>query len=155
MQPRTAARVEKTLGFSREACLRWMKSRIDAYAEAFEGATHKLVWLGHSETFQFGEYRDMAWELTQYGWGKGCGTRDGIVERFQTKARNRSFGATVSPQGYMLVDETIPPMTLTEQAALDSGPDYSDDTVEGRLSNYHAGVAYDLHPMDPMAERIR
>lgn len=52
-------------------------------------------------------------------------------------------------------DETIPPMTLAEQAALDSGPDYSDDTVEGRLNNYRNGVAYDLHPMDPMAERIR
>jgi hypothetical protein len=110
MDEPTATQLEGSLGFSRQACTDWIESRIDAYADAFAGATHKLVWVGGSESFRFGDYQEMAWELVQVGWDRGCGTRGGIVERYHTKANDRSFGQQVDPDGYLTVDETIPPI---------------------------------------------
>jgi len=105
-----ASQVENSLGFSREICTNWIQSRIDAYADAFTGATHKLAWVGGSNTFSYGNYGGMAWELVQYAWEKGAGSRNGIVERYHSGVNDEAFGQEVDEQGYLTVDESIPPI---------------------------------------------
>ena len=109
MEEDTVSRLEGTLGFSRVACTEWIRSRMNAYVEAFSGLD-RLVWVGDMSSFDISGYSGMAAELMQYAWNLGIGNRHGIIERYHNMANDPSYGQAVNEEGYMTLDETVPPI---------------------------------------------
>ncbi len=109
MKEETVSRIETSLGFSRAACTEWIRSRMNAYVEAFSGS-NKLVWVGGIGAFKIFGYSGMADELMRYAWSLGIGNRGGIIERYNSLANDPASGQFVNEEGYMMLDETVTPI---------------------------------------------
>lgn len=125
----TVVDLEMQLDFSRSAAEDWIMSKMDAYAEAFEGVVHKLAWVNNSKwNFWFlpggvpSEYVGMAWDLTEYAWSLGIGSRNGGIEYFNGWATDPVFGQSVDDEGYLHTDESHIPIA--------SGGYYGDENEE-------------------------
>jgi hypothetical protein len=110
MQKEMADRIRQTLGFTREAVDAWIRTRIDAYAEAFGDVAYKLAWVGNMKSFNFDPYKGMSEDLMNYAWEKGAGNRGGGVEWYNGRLNDGAFGQWVTEDGYLTTDETIPPI---------------------------------------------
>ncbi len=105
--------LENDHGFSTTVLDEWITSRFDAYGEAFTGVEHKLVWVGKQGAWRYvnsGEYEDLAMRLVQDAWDMGAGNRSSAVEYFDLWTNEPALGQDVDDNGYLLVDETIPPI---------------------------------------------
>lgn len=100
-------------GFNKDSLDGWITSRFDAYGDAFAGVTHKLVWVGKQGAWRYlssGEYADLAMRLVEDAWAMGAGNRSSAVEIFNTWLNEPALGQEVNENGYMTVDESLPPM---------------------------------------------
>ncbi|MFR9523600.1 MAG: hypothetical protein SNH94_03405 [Rikenellaceae bacterium] len=64
--------------------------RLDAWAEAFKGQTHKVYMGGHS----------------QHGFNRGFGIRRGFVEMYWYTIPDAAIGQKIDSEGYLYVDES-------------------------------------------------
>ncbi len=92
-----------------EKCLR---QRLDAWAIAFKGVEHKLAWVGAGSDGGGGklDYRGMGARVMRHAYDLGMGQRCGFVENYLYHLHNPMLGQSVDDQGYLLVDETCPPI---------------------------------------------
>lgn len=74
--------------------VQYVRERLDAWAQAFEGMEHKVFMGGFSE----------------YGISKGFGVRRGFVEMYLYNIPNGELGQYVDDRGYLTVDEEAPVM---------------------------------------------
>ena len=69
-----------------------VKERLDAWAQACEGVTNKVMMCGDSA----------------HGFSKGFGTRGGFVENYMYRIPEPSIGQFMDSKGYLSIDETAP-----------------------------------------------
>ncbi|NQT86446.1 hypothetical protein HQ560_06750 [bacterium] len=92
-----------------EACLR---ERLDAWAAAFKGVENKLAWVGAGSHGGSGklDYRGVGVRVIEHAYRLGMGQRCGFVENYLYHLHNPSLGQRVDDAGYLVVDETCPPI---------------------------------------------
>jgi len=92
-----------------EQCLR---QRLDAWAGAFKGVEHKLAWVGAGNDGGGGklDYRGMGARIMRHAYDLGMGQRCGFVENYLYHLNSPWLGQSVDDDGYLVVDETCPPI---------------------------------------------
>ena len=95
---RSASRGEEAGGRYEGRDLDGMKQRLAAWAGAFKGVEHKLAWTGHRG------------ELLVHAYRLGMGQRNGYVEMYLLHCDNLELGQRIDNDGYLVVDETCPPI---------------------------------------------
>ncbi len=102
---------EKHTGLAPERLERCLKERLDAWARAFRGAEHKLAWVGAGPGgVGKSEYRDVGARVIRHAYELGMGQRCGFVENYLYHLDNPHLGQRAGDDGYLLVDETCPPI---------------------------------------------
>jgi len=96
-----------------DACF---KQRLTAWAKAFKGGEHKLTWVGHRG------------DLLKHAYDLGMGQRCGFVEMYLYHADNPQLGQSVGDDGYLVVDETCPPIAENRS--------FGDENEEYRVSTH-------------------
>jgi len=124
----------------------WIEKRMDAYAAAFEGQEHKVVWVGHNGD-KWSIYMSQTWpawqtmnvHLIDYALNLGFGVRGGTHTKCITcNLYNDTFGFSVDADGYQLVDDSgdqFDGRYLGEETEAVYGDD-DDDAERLRLSVY-------------------
>ena len=105
-----------------------MKSRFDAYADAFAGQTHKLVWVGKQGAWRYlsgGRYADLALRLVHDAWALGAGNRSSAIEYFNEWLNEPALGQSVDAQGYLHTDESLAPFSSVRYFG-DENEEYGD-----------------------------
>lgn len=114
LSPVDIAHLESTYGITWHDIDEWVKGRIDTYASAFAGMQDRIAYVGTTgDEWPWAPvaYQAMVRDLIDYAWSKGLGIRAGIVEKFNIRLYDPyGFGVTVDDEGYILIDETIPPI---------------------------------------------
>ncbi len=95
---KSPSRGEEAGGRYEGRALECMMERLEAWARAFNGVERKLAWVGNS-----GSVLERAYEL-------GMGQRNGFVEMYLAHCNNPLLGQTMDESGYLVVDETCPPI---------------------------------------------
>ncbi len=95
---KSASRGEEAGGRYEGTALERMKERLAAWAKAFKGVEHKLAWVGHKS------------DLLDYAYDLGMGQRNGFVEMYLMHCENPHLGQSIDEDGYLIVDETCPPI---------------------------------------------
>jgi hypothetical protein len=75
-----------------------MRDYLDAWARAYKGVEFKLA------------YVEAAGGLLQHAYDLGMGQRNGFVEVYLGNCSNPMLGQRVDEEGYLVVDETCPPI---------------------------------------------
>lgn len=98
--------IESDWGLTPEVMYDWLSSRIDAYAEAFEGNEYRLAWVGERPAWfqERPDFEQVSRDLIDYAWSKGLGNRHGGVETYTWRLDMDSFANEVV-DGYVIVDE--------------------------------------------------
>lgn len=119
--------LEQQGGFSADALETWMRSRLEAYAAAFAGVEHKLAWVGVLDSWRYrpAAYTAVADRLFRNAWDLGIGTRHGAVEYYHRLISEPALGQQVDADGYLIVDETIPPIATARYFG-DENEEYGD-----------------------------
>lgn len=126
-----------------EAMQGWIEDRMDAYAAAFAGYEHKVVWTGHDgdkwSLFMPAAWDTMNRDLIDYAISLGFGVRGGIhTKNLTSNLFNTTFGFSVDSSGRQLVDDSgdqFDGRYLGEETEAVYGDDPS-DTERLRLSVY-------------------
>lgn len=137
--------LERDHGFGIAVLDEWITSRLEAYGEAFSGVTHKLVWVGKQDSWRYlsgGKYADLALRLVEDAWALGAGNRSSAVEKFNLFLNEPALGQSVDENGYLVVDETLPPINSVRF--------FGDENEE-----YGAGWVWRFGSMDGEAARFR
>lgn len=100
-----------------------MKERLDAWAEAFRGVEWKLAWVGDGERGS---------PLLAYAYSLGMGQRCGTAERYLMHVSAPRLGQVLSPDGYLLTDESCPPIA-EGRAFGDENEEYDRDVHVARF----------------------
>jgi hypothetical protein len=88
-----------------------LRARVDGMLKAFHGVEYKLAFMGGpigSGQKGHEEYAKKTSGLLEYAIGHGTGWRGGGVDFQHTLFQNTALGSTVTPDGYCVVDETLP-----------------------------------------------
>jgi len=102
---------EKHTGLTPERLERCLKERLDAWARAFRGVEHKLAWVGAGAGgVAKPEYHDVGTRVIKHAYDLGMGQRCGFVENYLYQLHNPHLGQRVDDQGYLVVDESCPPI---------------------------------------------
>jgi len=88
------------------------EQRLEAWAEAFRGVTHKLCNVSHAA-----EDMELAVKL-------GMGQRNGFVEHYMLHAPNPGLGQVLDADGYLIADETHP-LIAENRASGDENEEYT------------------------------
>ncbi len=122
--------LELQAGFSAQALSDWIESRFQAYADAFAGVTGKLAWVGTLGSWRYCDpaYAAVASTLYQDAWRLGIGTRSSTIENYHAWINEPALGQAVDDNGYLTVDETIPPIATTRYFG-DENEEYGDEWV--------------------------
>lgn len=96
--------------------------RLQAWAEAFRGNRGKLMFLGNDP------------DLLRIAYSHGMGQRNGYVERYLLHTHNPALGQTIDPEGYLVVDETLPP--IAENRTFGDENEEYDPHVEGWVARF-------------------
>lgn len=122
--------LELNSDFSPQVLTEWIDSRFQSCAEAFSGATHKLAWVGILGSWRYCDpaYADVASRLCQNAWGLGIGTRHSSIEYYHSWINEPALGQAVDENGYLTVDETIPPIATVRYFG-DENEEYGDAWV--------------------------
>jgi hypothetical protein len=75
------------------------KERLAATAQAFKGVEYKLEWVGSENE-----------SIMKYVYELGMGQRSGFVEMYMLHCNNPLLGQIVDKEGYLTVDESLPPI---------------------------------------------
>jgi len=89
-----------------------MKERFKAWADAFKGQEYKLAWVGGNA------------DLLQSAYDLGMGQRGGFIEMYLYNIPNPALGQLLDREGYLVVDETVPPIK-ENRAFGDENEEYS------------------------------
>ena len=81
------------------------RQRLKAWADAFKGNEHKLCVVGSGG---FGS--TLQQEHLKYAYSLGLGQRSGFVEMYMFHVANPALGQSIDASGYLLVDESCPPI---------------------------------------------
>ena len=81
------------------------RQRLKAWADAFKGNAHKLCTVS-SGGFGYALHQ----EHLKYAYGLGMGQRSGFVEMYLFHVANPALGQSVDSEGYLVVDESCPPI---------------------------------------------
>jgi len=81
------------------------RQRLKAWADAFKGNEHKLCSVGSGG---FGS--KLHQEHLRYVYSLGLGQRSGFVEMYLFHVANPALGQSVDKAGYLVVDESLPPI---------------------------------------------
>lgn len=147
LEPYQVTRLENEAGFSAQVMGEWIRSRMDAYAEAFGARMQKVAWVGKMGIWHYSgqDYADTAWDLVQYAWSLGAGSRGGIVELYHVALDEPALGQSVDADGYLHTDETIPPLAEGLYFG-DENEEYGDDwtwrygDVAGETERYRLAI---------------
>jgi len=103
---------EQHVGLTPEVLEKCLNERLDAWAAAFAGAEHKLAWVGAGTDGGGGklDYRGMGDRVIARAYDLGMGQRCGFVENYLYHLNNPRLGQHVDDRGYLVVDETCPPI---------------------------------------------
>ena len=103
---------EEHVGLTPEVLDKCVRERLDAWAEAFEGVEHKLAWVGAGRDGGGGklDYRGTGARIMRHAYDVGMGQRCGFVENYLYHLDNPWLGQSVNDEGYLVVDETCPPI---------------------------------------------
>jgi len=103
---------EKTAGLTPDLLAQCLKLRLDGMLKAFRSVEHKLAWMtgGPLAAGQKGheEYARQTDGLMEYALAHGAGWRSGGVDFQHTLFRSKPLGASLAPDGYCVIDETLP-----------------------------------------------
>ena len=104
--------LQRLAGLTPQLLEEWIGGRMQAYAEAFAGEVHKVAWVGRWEPWRYVDpsYADVALRLVHTAWDLGLGNRNGSIEHYHRYVNAPAFGQAVDADGYLTVDETIPPI---------------------------------------------
>ena len=81
------------------------RRRLKAWADAFKGNERKLCVVGSGG---FGS--KLHQEHLKYAYSLGLGQRSGFVEMYLFHVANPALGQSIDPGGYLVVDESCPPI---------------------------------------------
>lgn len=176
----TAANNAWTAGLTPEVMVQWLGDRLDAFAAAFAGHTHKLMWVGEVESNRYiqrtdGDQLAMKWSdaasiLAHKAWALGMGHRGGNIERVWNKAgwaamQDTSWAQTANPgpsgewdhrHGYLELNESIWPISSPSIAVGEENEEY------GNLAHWitrfgpleHHPIRYELSMMRALQMRV-
>ena len=99
---------EKTTGLTAEMFADWLRRRIDAMCDVFKGVEYKLAVMWHGPLGQTPEFREATADLAEYAFRKGAGIRGGGIDFMHVLLDAPAWGASVSDQGYLIVDDEHP-----------------------------------------------
>jgi hypothetical protein len=111
--PIPAQWAEKNTGLTPERLEKCLNERLDAWAKAFKGRENVLAWVGAGGmgvAGKAGDYRKAARNVIAHAYKLGMGQRCGFVENYLYHLHNPALGQSVDDRGYILVDETCPPI---------------------------------------------
>jgi len=111
--PAPALWAEKNTGLTPAVLEKCLTERLDAWAKAFKGRENVLAWVGAGGmgvAGRAGDYRKTARNVIARAYKLGMGQRCGFVENYLYHLHNPALGQRVDEQGYILVDETCPPI---------------------------------------------
>lgn len=103
---------EENAGLTPEVLLECMSERLEAWANAFDGVENKLAWVGAGNDGGSGnlDYRPFGQGIMQKAYQLGMGQRCGFVENYLYQIDSPWLGQSVDEDGYLIVDETCPPI---------------------------------------------
>ncbi len=103
---------EENAGLTPERLEKCLTERLDAWARAFRGREGMLAWVGAGMggVSGKGDYRQAGLRVIKHAYDLGMGQRCGFVENYLYHLHNPALGQSVNAQGYLLVDETCPPI---------------------------------------------
>jgi hypothetical protein len=135
--------LEQNHGLTPELLEEWLSSRLEAFADAFQGEMKKVVWVGKLGAWRYcgdQRYTDLAWRLVQRAWELGAGNRSSAVEYYLQWLNEPALGSSVDGDGHLLVDETIPPIATLRY--------FGDENEE-------YGESWSWRYGDPAGDRVR
>ena len=150
-------RLERSHGFTPQVLDDWITSRFAAYADAFAGQTHKLVWVGKQGAWRYlssGRYADLALRLVHDAWDLGAGNRSSAIEYFNEWLNEPALGQSVDDQGYLHTDESLPPFNSVRYFG-DENEEYGDAWTWRYGSRAGEPVRYRLSMLRALQMRMR
>lgn len=99
---------QKTTGVTAQQFADWLRRRIDAMCEVFNGAEHKLAVMWGGPIGPTPEFRTATADLHEYAFEKGAGIRGGGIDFMHVLVQEEAWGSSHDPRGYMLVDDKHP-----------------------------------------------
>jgi len=99
------AQLERHAGLTPEDFARWVLGRLEAWADAFGGHSHKLAWVGAEAPFGVPAYDAVARRAIDLCFDRGIGARGGFIEMYNYKWNERIWGQSRDANGYLRVDE--------------------------------------------------
>ena len=99
---------QETTGITAEKFADWLRRRIDAMCEAFEGVEYKLAVMWGGPLGPTAELRTATADLHEYAFKKGAGIRGGGIDFMHGLLDAPAWGASIDNQGYLIVDDDHP-----------------------------------------------
>lgn len=138
---------EQQLGFSPQVYRDWANRRIDAWADAFQGVEHKLMWVGDEESLKQtrnGPYHQADMAVVAHALERGISFRGGIIEAYygsRIKPASTGQGLVRDPYGktnpyyetYFYTDLDFP-VIAEHRASGDENEAYWSDTTKWKDS---------------------
>ncbi len=99
---------QETTGVTAEIFANWLRRRIDAMCDAFKGVEYKLAVMWGGPLGPTAELRTATAHLHEHAFDKGAGIRGGGIDFMHSLLDAPAWAASVSSQGYLLVDDDHP-----------------------------------------------
>lgn len=103
---------QKKAGLTPDLLADCLRSRLDAMLSAYRGVEYKLAWMAGGPIAatmkQYQEYARKTAGLLEYAIGHGTGWRGGGVDFQHGLFRSEALGASITPDGYCVIDESLP-----------------------------------------------
>ncbi|OPZ18554.1 MAG: hypothetical protein BWZ10_01028 [candidate division BRC1 bacterium ADurb.BinA364] len=110
LRPQDVEYYERDAGLTPEKLVQCVEARIDGMLKVFKGVEYKLAWTnpGKGIVWKPDNYAQATEHLWKYAMDRGAGWRGGGVDFMNVLYDAPALGATVSPDGYALIDHTWP-----------------------------------------------
>jgi len=103
---------EKKAGLTPEGLRTCLRNRLESMLEAFRGVEYKLAWMGGGPILAgrkgYERYAKATDGLLEESIARGTGWRSGAVDFQHTMFRSKALGASITPDGYCVIDESLP-----------------------------------------------
>ncbi len=96
---------EETAGITAEQFADWLRRRVDAMCDAFQGVEYKLAVMWGGPLGPTAELRTATADLHEHAFEKGAGIRGGGIDFMHGLLDAPAWGAGVDKQGYLIVDD--------------------------------------------------
>jgi hypothetical protein len=99
---------EETTGVTAQKFADWLRRRIDAMCDAFEGVEYKLAVMWGGPLGPTAELRTATADLHQHAFAKRTGIRGGGIDFMHGLLDAPAWGAHIDKHGYLIVDDDHP-----------------------------------------------